>query len=72
MEWFLHEDLGIYLHDTVEAISKTLQQQATAELKMNKEKYLPYLHNVLEKEYDDTVMDFQQPGLVYHYIGVYF
>ena len=59
----LHKALGVYSYDTVEAISKKLRQQATAELRMNKEKYLPFLHNVLEKEYDDMVTDFQRPGV---------
>ncbi|CAB3978712.1 Hypothetical predicted protein [Paramuricea clavata] len=47
----------------MEEVSETLRQLTTDELKRNKAKYLPYLHNVRENHYDDLVKDFQQPGV---------
>ena len=59
----LYENLGIQACDTTEEVSEILRQLTTDELKRNEAKYLPFLHNVQENQYDDLVKDFQRPGV---------
>ena len=55
-------NLGIQSTSTLECNSQTLRRLMTNEMKNNRNRYLPFLENVNDRDYDDLVTTFEQPG----------